>query len=155
MQWEPPSPTFARPMDSESSPLAAADARQTILVVDDEPSIELLVRTVLELQGHQVLAAGDALEALRLSEQRAAPIDLLITDMCLPGMSGPELVQHLLKARPDLPVLYISGNPSGDLLVTGANPSTARYLAKPFTPRGLIKVVRSMLDSGRRGLAPP
>src|SRR5258708_5258793 len=91
-----------RPMDCESSPAATADARrQTILVVDDEPSIQLLVRTVLELQGHQVFFADDALEALRLSEQHAGPVDLLITDMCLPAMSGPELVQKLLKARPE------------------------------------------------------
>jgi DNA-binding NtrC family response regulator len=134
-------------MDSQSAPPAAADARQTILVVDDEPSVQFLVSTVLELQGHRVISAANAVEALRLSEQRAERIDLLITDMCLPGMSGPELVQHLLKGRPELPVLYISGNPSGDLVAAGAYPGTARYLAKPFTPRGLIKVVCSMLDS--------
>ena len=97
------------------------------------------------LQGHQVLAAGDASEALRLNKQHAGGIDLLITDMCLPGMNGPELVQHLLKARPQLRVLYISGNAGGDLVVAGANPGSAQYLAKPFTPRTLIEVVSSML----------
>ena len=131
-------------MDRESSPPAAAVAGQTILVVDDEPSIQFLVRTVLELHGHQVLAAEDAPEALRLSEH-AERIDLLITDVCLPGVSGPELVQHLRVARPELRVLYISGNPSGDLILTGANPPSARYLSKPFTPRELISVVRAMV----------
>jgi two-component system cell cycle sensor histidine kinase/response regulator CckA len=145
MQWEPPPPHIAHLMDSESSPPAAVDARQTILVVEDESSIQLLVRAVLELQGHQVLAAGDAPGALRLSEQHAGRIDLLITDMGLPGMSGPELAEHLQAVRPELRVLYISGNPSGDLVVTGANPATAQYLPKPFTPRALIAVVRSML----------
>jgi CheY-like chemotaxis protein len=133
-------------MDSESSPPPAANARQTILVVEDEEPIQLLARTVLELQGHQVLAAGDGPEALHLSEQHAGRIDLLITDMGLPGMSGPELVQLLRAARPELRVLYISGNPSGDVILTGERPGTARYLSKPFTSRALIAVVRSMLD---------
>ena len=132
-------------MDSEAQPPAAADARQTILVVEDEPPIQLLVRTVLEMQGHLVLSAGDAPAALRLSEQHAGRIDLLVTDMGLPGMTGPELVEQLLAARPELRVLYISGNPSGDLILTGANPASAQYLAKPFTPLTLIDVVRSML----------
>src|SRR5258708_15188495 len=109
-------------MDCESSQTTTADARQTILVVDDEPSIQLLVRSVLELLGHQVLAAGDASEALRLSERHAGRIDLLITDMCLPGTSGPEVLEQLLGTRPELRVLYISGNPSDDLILASANP---------------------------------
>jgi two-component system, cell cycle sensor histidine kinase and response regulator CckA len=134
-------------MDSASSSPATGDATRTILVVEDESSIQILVRTVLELKGHQVLAAGDAPEALRLSEQHAGQIDLLITDMGLPGMSGPELAEHLRATRPELRVLYISGNPRGDLVVTGANPDTAKYLPKPFTPRLLLEVVRSLLPT--------
>jgi two-component system cell cycle sensor histidine kinase/response regulator CckA len=119
--------------------------KPTVLVVDDEVPIQLLVRTVLEMHGHAVLTAGDAVEALRLSEEHREPIDMLITDVRLPGMSGTDLVRALLTARPNLRVLYISGSPGGESALAGVAIGTTKFLPKPFQARALLDMVRSLL----------
>jgi len=80
-----------------------------VLVVDDEPTIRALLRCLLEQRGYGVLEAGSGEEGLELFQQHSTSIGLLITDVVMPGMKGPELASQLLELRPDLPVLYISG----------------------------------------------
>jgi CheY-like chemotaxis protein len=81
----------------------------TILLVDDEPDIRSLVRDVLGPQGYRILEAGNADEALRVAQEHGKPIDLLLTDVVMPGMHGHELAAQLLVQRPGLKVLYMSG----------------------------------------------
>src|SRR5438105_3360217 len=94
----------------DASPTPAEHPSPTILVVEDEEPIRLLVRVILEEQGHRVLSADDAGAALRMSEQLEECIDLAIVDMGLPDANGVDLVQHLRAVRPWLGIVFISGN---------------------------------------------
>jgi two-component system, cell cycle sensor histidine kinase and response regulator CckA len=125
---------------------ASAQTKPTVLVVEDEVPIQLIVRTVLEMQAYRVLTAGDGATALQLSQQHEGAIDLVITDMKLPGMTGSELVQQLLVRRPKLHVLYISGDFNSEASLVGGE-GTVRFLAKPFTPKELVAVVCTMLPA--------
>jgi CheY-like chemotaxis protein len=120
--------------------------KPTILIVEDEESIRVILRTVLEQHGHRVLAVGDAEEALRLSAQHAGPIDLLITDMILPGMHGGDLVRRLVPTRPELHVLYISGF-TEETSLPSAPEGKMVYLAKPFTPAQLLQAVTMLMET--------
>jgi two-component system cell cycle sensor histidine kinase/response regulator CckA len=123
---------------------ARAQTKRTVLVVEDEVPIQLIVRTVLEMHDYRVLTAGDGTTAMQLSRQHEGAIDLVITDMKLPGMTGSEFVRQLLVERPKLHVLYISGELNHEAsLVGGAG--TARFLGKPFTPKELVAAVCAML----------
>lgn len=129
---------------------AAGDAvlgdAETVLVVEDEMAVRDVVRTVLERHGYRVLAAGDASEALVIATAHPASIDLLLTDVVLPGRGGPELAEQLRGTRPWLRVLFTSGyaeTTSLDLAALGAH----AYLAKPFTIDGLARKVREALDA--------
>ncbi len=116
---------------------------QTILVVEDEDTIRRLVRDVLGRSGYTVLdaPAGDAaLELLRANE-----VDLLLTDVVMPGMSGPDLARMAVAERPSLRVLFTSGytNEPEELL---AEPDAA-FIGKPFSPQSLVAKVREVLDA--------
>lgn len=124
---------------------ATVETKPTILVVDDELPIQTIVRTVLEMHAYRVLTADTGAAALRLSQQHDGPIDLVITDMSLPGMSGGELVRQLLVGRPKLHVLYISGHLSSEVSLIRGTDGLMQFLSKPFTPRELLAVVRTML----------
>jgi len=124
---------------------AIVETQPTILVVDDEVPIQTIVRTVLEMHAYRVLTADDGDAALQQSQQHDGPIDLVITDMSLPGMTGGELVRQLLVARPKLHVLYISGHLSSEVSLVGGADGTMKFLSKPFTPKELLAVVHAML----------
>src|SRR5437879_6376772 len=97
-------------MDADSSPpIADAPSSPTVLVVEDESSIRAIIKLSLEMKGYRVLSASEGAEALQLAEQHPGPIDLVITDILLPGMSGSDVVRALLTRRPGLHVIYISG----------------------------------------------
>jgi CheY-like chemotaxis protein len=119
--------------------------RERVLVVDDEPDLRDLVEQILLTQGYSVLAAEDPNEALEFAARHPGPIDLVVTDVTMTPMSGPELVARLTASRPVLKVLYISGyldplDPHGILAARVA------FLRKPFTPASLIREVRALLD---------
>jgi hypothetical protein len=119
---------------------------ETILLVDDEPSIRELAGRVLREQGYHVLDAGDSATALMITRQHPGPIDLLITDVVMPGMNGRDLARWVKSSRPGAEVLYISGYPdsSNGLPWTG---SPAVCLLKPFSPQELTRKVRERLNS--------
>lgn len=126
----------------EPEPLPA-----TVLVVEDEEEVRALARDVLEMHGYLVLEALDVADAVRLSETHPGPIHLLITDVMMPGASGPELAGRLREGRPDLRVLCMSGYPErADERVGGETGWTA-WLQKPFDPDGLMRAVRACLTS--------
>ena len=128
---------------------------ETILVVEDEPPLRLLIRTILTRLGYQVLEAPSGVAALKVWREHRDRIQLLLTDMVMPErMSGRDLAVRLHEERPDLPVIYITGyNPEmagrDFVLQEGVN-----YIPKPFTPRKLGVTVRAILDSAPRAPAP-
>ena len=132
-------------MNSNARQRDDGDHQVTILVVEDEGPIRQIVKTSLEAHGHCVVTAGDAEEALELAEQHSGPIDLVVTDMLLPGMSGADMIRRLVAARPALNVIYISGYLGGNTTMPGSPNGTMQYLPKPFTPRELLEVVRTII----------
>ena len=123
----------------------------TILLVEDEAALRRLIYDTLAAAGYRVLQATGGEEALAVAAGLRR-IDLLLTDVVMPGMSGPDLVARLRAARPECPVLYMSGyNP--DLIDRKTLERTAGFLAKPFTPRLLLTRISEMLAAQRRGSA--
>jgi two-component system, cell cycle sensor histidine kinase and response regulator CckA len=119
----------------------------TILLVEDEEEVRALARDVLEITGYRVLEALDVADATRLAQTHPGPIDLLITDVMMPGATGPELARRLRTHRPGLRVLCMSGYPeSTDRRIEGEAGWNA-WLQKPFTPDGLRRKVRDCLTS--------
>jgi PAS domain S-box-containing protein len=128
---------------STAEPLPGVTPSATILVVEDEPWLRDLARKVLVREGYNVLVAGDALEA-RAIAHGVPKIDLLLTDVVMPGLSGPKLAAQLKRERPTIRVLYMSGYPGGEL--TGEMAPNERLLRKPFAPHVLLDFVRAALE---------
>ncbi|MDE3224521.1 MAG: response regulator [Nitrospirota bacterium] len=137
-----------RPIDPLSAPAPLPKSAATILLVEDEVSIRDLARTVLEEQGYTVLEAGDAVEAMKLSEQHQGPIHLLLTDVVMPGLNGFELAARLRPLRPEMKRLFISGYMGGSA-AQAAKPKDAFFLEKPFLPEALERQVRQALGEPR------
>jgi signal transduction histidine kinase/ActR/RegA family two-component response regulator len=119
---------------------------ETVLVVEDEDIVRELVCTVLSEQGYQVLCAANGAEGLRLADEHPGKIDLLVTDVIMPGMSGPEVAAQLRESRPETRVLFVSGYSDGDITDQGVLAPQLRFLEKPFTPDALGMKVREVLD---------
>jgi PAS domain S-box-containing protein len=119
---------------------------ETVLLVEDESQVRRLVFEVLQERGYKVLAAKDGLEAIPLEENYADRIDLLITDVVMPGMSGRELAKHVTSARPETKVLFISGYTDDALLRHGVTGPGTAFLQKPFALEDLLQRVRALLD---------
>ncbi|MGC4096035.1 MAG: ATP-binding protein [Nitrospira sp.] len=125
---------------------ARAIGRETILVVEDDPSVRGLVQEALRLSGYEVLVARHGIEALLTGAKHLGPIHLLLTDVAMPQMSGPEVAEKLTVVRPEIKVLYMSGYPDHPVFeLSGVNRDTA-FLQKPFTPNLLTQKVREVLD---------
>jgi two-component system, cell cycle sensor histidine kinase and response regulator CckA len=133
----------------DKGPAENGHGDETILVVEDDEGVRELAREVLAARGYAVISAASPQEALQLCSRRADPIDLLITDAIMPGMSGREMTGKLAKERPGLRILLMSGYTEpqlGRLLITD---NMASFLQKPFTPGALADTVRRILDQGR------
>jgi two-component system, cell cycle sensor histidine kinase and response regulator CckA len=143
----------AAPGDQPSVPAdAAAPAdlprgRGTILVVEDELAILDLLVSTLEECGYTVLQAAGPAEALSVAANCEWAIDLLISDVVMPEMSGPDMAAKILTARPGTPVLYLSGYTGKALADHGAAPSRANLLTKPFTSEALVRAVQALLPA--------
>ena len=123
---------------------------ETILLVEDIEEVRTLSQRILEGQGYAVEAAANGDEALRISAQHSGAINLLITDMALPGMSGAQLAERLREVRPDLAVMFISG--FADDATRAAVDAGATVLGKPFSISDLLRKVRVVLDAeGAKG----
>jgi DNA-binding response OmpR family regulator len=122
----------------------------TLLVVENEAAIVALVRKALERHGYVVLTAESGSEALRLAATHQGPINLLITDVVMPDMRGPELARRLVAERPDMPTLFMSGY-MDDALGEAASllPVPVDFIQKPFSPSTLTAKVREMLERQR------
>jgi two-component system, cell cycle sensor histidine kinase and response regulator CckA len=120
---------------------------ETILLVEDSTPLRELTRLLLQGCGYTVLSSGDPLEAIRIAEQHQGLLPLMITDVVMPGLSGPDLAEKLSAARPDTKVLYTSGYADDDILQHGGVSPDCAFLEKPFTRDALIRKVRELLDS--------
>jgi signal transduction histidine kinase/ActR/RegA family two-component response regulator len=132
-----------------AEPVAAAETlrgTETVLVVEDQPDVRKLTLAMLEDQGYRLLEAANGIEALSLSERYAEPIDLLVTDVVMPGMTGRELARMLLALRPSLKTLYTSGYPANAIAHEGVLDPGVAYLPKPFSPAQLAAKVREVLS---------
>jgi CheY-like chemotaxis protein len=118
----------------------------TILLVEDQAAIRMLLEDVLSEAGHRVLAAADGRAALELATECAGAVDMLITDVVLPEMSGPELASRIAPLRPTMIVLYVSGYTDHALLRGGAIEQGAAFLQKPFLPKSLLSKIDELLS---------
>lgn len=129
------------------APAASAPGSETVLVVEDETAVLGLARQILEEQGYQVLVAGNGPEALQVGQEQGRIIDLLLTDVVMPGMNGRELAERLRPHQPGMKVLYMSGY-SDDALASRNLPGRGlHFLAKPFSMDHLVRKVRAVLDA--------
>lgn len=117
--------------------------KETILLVDDEQSVRAIVLKILQRAGYNVLEAENGESALRIAQLHAERIDLLITDMQMPGLRGPEVAARLAVARPGLRVLFMSGYAEQDS--RAGVPAGANFLNKPFSSGDLAKTVEAAL----------
>lgn len=127
---------------------------ETILLVEDEALVRDLVRRVLLTSGYTVLEAVDGEQALQLRHEHPGPIDLLVADVMLPGLSGPEVAKRLVAMQPGLPVLYMSGYARETVERYDLPLSTSAFLQKPFTPAALLDRVREALKDPSTGALP-
>jgi len=139
-------PSVAAEEDSElpAEGHGAAGGGETILLVEDESSVRNLAQRMLASAGYRVLVAADAESALRISAAHAGEIDLLVTDVVMPGMNGRQLSERVHQARSGIATLFISGYPDDRLLVSDATPSPP-FLQKPFETETLLGRVRELL----------
>ena len=131
---------------SVAGSISRATGRETILVVEDDPSVRGLVQETLRLSGYEVLVARHGIEALLTGAKHLGPIHLLLTDVAMPQMSGPEVAEKLTVVRPELKVLYMSGYPDHPVFDQGGGKRDTAFLHKPFTPNVLTQKVRDVLD---------
>jgi CheY-like chemotaxis protein len=122
-------------------------ATETVLLVEDEEMVRRMTREVLEGAGYRVLEASSGFEALRVSAGHAGRLDLIVTDVVMPGMSGRELAERLAPSRPGMKVLYMSGHTDDAIFHHGVTQAGTGFLQKPFTPDALERRVRALLGS--------
>jgi len=138
--------------EAEENPAQPGEAicgHETILVVEDNLMVRNLVRDILNKFGYKVLVASHGREAVQIAERYHGPIDLLITDVIMPGMSGHQAYQEIAAMQPHIDVLFISGHGNKVIAHHGINCDEAHFLPKPFAVRDLTLTVRSILDRRR------
>ena len=147
---------FPQHLGPEEEPLAAAESRPrveslagaTILIVEDDVAVRSAVRRLLERHGYCVLEASSGADALVILAESPRAVDLVISDMVMPEMSGLQLRQHLRKLRPSLPVLLMSGYTEEAITRLGSAGPLPSLIEKPFTVDGILGKVRNLLSAG-------
>jgi CheY-like chemotaxis protein len=141
-------PRVDAPVESPSpEPVVTPSLRgsETILLVEDQEEVRKLVRRILEGRGYHVLVAASGHDALRLTVQHAGTIDLLVTDVVMPGMSGREVALLLAPAHPKMKALYLSGYTDESIVRHGMLDPGLAFLQKPFSAEALAGKVREVL----------
>jgi two-component system cell cycle sensor histidine kinase/response regulator CckA len=129
---------------------ASSTGTETILLVEDEAVVRDLVCEILRESGYVVLSANSGADAMEITAEHVKPIDLLITDVVMPEMSGPELANTLRRARGEMRVLYMSGYTDDAVLVRQGLPENSAFIRKPYTPQQFLQKVRESLDATPR-----
>jgi CheY-like chemotaxis protein len=148
-----PRSTVVTPAAGAGTKVMKPTGTETILVVEDEKSVLTLVQRTLAKQGYKILTAAAPRLALQVLAQHPAPIDLLLTDVIMPDMSGKELAERVQKLRPGMRALYMSGYPADIMEQQGQLPAGLFVLAKPFNGTMLAQHVRAALDTPQPALS--
>ncbi len=139
---------FTSAGDNSATTKSVARGSETILLVEDEDAVRSLACRILEKQGYRILPAMNGRDAMDIATREEGRIDLVLTDIVMPGLNGRGLVEKLSGVRPSIKSLYMSGYTDDDIIRRGfAEPSKA-FLQKPFTSEALIQTVRKVLDEG-------
>ncbi len=138
--------TFKAPLRRPSKPRTAVGGDETILVTEDEDIVRKISVRALEKRGYHVIQARDAQEALKLSKAHSGPIDLLLTDVVMPGMTGQELAAEVKLTRPGTRILYMSGYSREMITRQGVMESGTAFIEKAFSAEKLCHSVRDILD---------
>jgi PAS domain S-box-containing protein len=142
----PRSDEHARESNRTVEPEDGLQGDEIILLTEDEANVRQLAREILRSYGYHVLEAANSSEALSICERNKAPIQLLITDVIMPGMSGRQLADYLTRLRPEMNVLFMSGYTDEAIIQHGVLESETCFLQKPFTSIALARKVREALD---------
>ena len=137
----------AGPEEKERTPIEDFVGFETVLIVEDDDSLRKLAQKVLQQHGYRVLAAENGEDALKVSEAHDGSIDLLITDVVMPKMSGKETAERLQPLNPQMKVIYMSGYTDNAIAHHGVLAPGLNFLEKPFTPKGLARKVREVLGN--------
>jgi CheY-like chemotaxis protein len=147
-------PVAAAPVAPEERPkrvLTPASRGETILLVEDDQDVRHLLEEVLARNGYTTIRTDDPADAVALCERHTGPIHLLITDVVMPKLSGPQLAERLVRMRPEMRVLFISGYVENDVTRKAVSSGWAAFLAKPFTPEEFMFKVQDVLEGARTG----
>ncbi|MGH8004096.1 MAG: response regulator, partial [Limisphaerales bacterium] len=139
----------------KAAPSVATGGTETILLVEDEEAVRALAAKVLRAKGYTVLEAGDGKEAQAILKEHRGVLDLLLTDVVMPQMGGPELAKWLRNARRGLKVLFMTGYTDHSAFREGTLPPGTALLSKPFSPQALAQKVREVLDSSKSAVSLP
>jgi signal transduction histidine kinase/CheY-like chemotaxis protein len=123
--------------------------RETVLLVEDEELVREMARNLLLKSGYTVLEAADGQDALRVAAEHPRPIDLLLTDVVMPNMPGPELERRIVESRPGIKIMFTTGYTDSTLSRYGLMDGKKTVLLKPFSPDDFLRTVREVLDGGR------
>jgi CheY-like chemotaxis protein len=132
---------------SERKPELECRAFETVLLAEDEEWVRALASRILRERGYRVLEAINGTEALSIAQEFDGNIQLVLTDVVMPGMGGKDLVSHLEVIRPGIKALYISGYTDDTIVHHGILDSGVAFLQKPFTVENLSRKVREVIDS--------
>jgi len=132
--------------DGRDHPSLMPRGDETVLLIEDDAVVRQLTARILRGQGYKVLVATQAKEALQLAADHNTRIDLFLSDVVMPGESGPSVIERLSAARPSTKVLYVSGYPGDDISRRGVDEGSFRFLAKPYSSEQLAQRVRQVLD---------
>ena len=119
---------------------------ETVLLVEDESSLRDVLGETLEANGYRVLTARDGAEAFQIADAHAGPIQLLVTDVIMPGMTGRDVVERVTPTRPEMKVLYISGYTDEAIKRHGVISRGSAFLSKPFAAGAFLLKIRQVLD---------
>jgi PAS domain S-box-containing protein len=134
------------PSARRPAPPRLAHGSETVLLVEDDPSLRDLVSEILEGAGYTVLVADDGARALRIAEEYAGPIHIIVTDVIMPGETGRRTAEAIKAVRSEVEILYMSGYTTEAIEKHGVLSPGARFLGKPFTTEDLLRKVRDILD---------
>jgi two-component system, cell cycle sensor histidine kinase and response regulator CckA len=131
---------------SKAIPEERLEGTETILVVEDDDTVRELVQRIFHEYGYSVIEAPDGEEGLQICAQRAGEIDLLLADVVMPGMNGPELAEYATSIKDGIKVLYMSGYAGRAISHNGLVKEEVQFLQKPFSPDELLHKARETLD---------